>query len=511
MSLNAMKKTLILTSIVICIAVWWALWKSNDATLPNQIPKAVVSVAVASEKPLDAAAFDRLPLTNTNSEINFTSYKTIAGRTIAVQGGWNGSLGSRVSGQALVDRKEYRVHQLDLQIDVASLWSEHDQLTEALLSKGFFNVEDHPQAEFLSTSIEVAANAQQPSEPATHLITGNLSINGITRSIIFPVRFAWRNSHLQMESQFMLNRKEFDIEFKDSTAFGLLTDEDISEFVALQIHVDTVKDSQATGAIDAPAEAAIPNVDLSTLPSSYVEVIPATQIEFELVLVPGSTTLEVGPLYVGKHEVTWDEFMPWVDGRDLENSDSIGQLRAMKLRPSPPYGSVDRGFGMDRRPALSMSLLAAEQYCRWLSEQTGKNYRLPTREEWEHIYASGGGSLDSPPDAETAMQSAVFFDNAWNDAVEDWTTKPVGSLAPNKLGIYDMAGNVCEWVHVEDTSRVALGGHFEADREELGTGVHVEDASWNRDYPNEPKSLWWFVNARWVGFRVVRDIDAGSR
>ena len=40
-------------------------------------------------------------------------------------------------------------------------------------------------------------------------------------------------------------------------------------------------------------------------------------------------------------------------------------------------------------------------------------------------------------------------------------------------------------------------------------GRYVEDqAEWNRDYPNEPKSIWWYVNARWVGFRVVCEADA---
>ena len=46
-------------------------------------------------------------------------------------------------------------------------------------------------------------------------------------------------------------------------------------------------------------------------------------------------------------------------------------------------------------------------------------------------------------------------------------------------------------------------------REELGIGRHIENQDdWNRDYPNEPKSIWWFVNARWVGLRVVREVSS---
>ena len=151
-----------------------------------------------------------------------------------------------------------------------------------------------------------------------------------------------------------------------------------------------------------------------------------------------------------------------------------------------------------------MSRLSAELYCKWLSKQTGKTYRLPTEKEWEHIYRLGGG-LDTPPSDEDANRVAVYTDNSWDDDIDDWATRPVESTQPDKLGIYDMVGNVCEWVTGTGDERVARGGHFDSEREELGVGRHVETADWNRDYPNEPKSIWWFVNARWVGFRIVRD------
>ena len=195
--------------------------------------------------------------------------------------------------------------------------------------------------------------------------------------------------------------------------------------------------------------------------------------------------------------------MPWVAGRDLENQEDLGELRAMKLRPSPPYGSVDRGFGMDRRPALGMSRLSAELYCKWLSKQTGKTYRLPTEKEWEHVFQLGGGDPDSPFSEDEAGRLTIYTGNSWDDDIDDWATRPVASTQPDKLDIYDLAGNVCEWVTDTGDERVARGGHFDSEREELGLGRHVETADWNRDYPNEPKSIWWFVNARWLGFRVV--------
>ena len=72
------------------------------------------------------------------------------------------------------------------------------------------------------------------------------------------------------------------------------------------------------------------------------------------------------------------------------------------------------------------------------------------------------------------------------------------------FNIFEMAGYVCEWVIPEDSARVARGGHFMSDRDELGIGRHIEDPDkWNMSYPNEPKSIWWFVDAKWLGFRVV--------
>ena len=124
---------------------------------------------------------------------------------------------------------------------------------------------------------------------------------------------------------------------------------------------------------------------------------------------------------------------------------------------------------------------------------------------WQHVFQLGGGSLDAPPSEEDADRLTVYTDNSWDDDVDDWATRPVESTQPDKLNIYDLAGNVCEWVIDTGDERVVRGGHFDSDREELGVGRQLETADWNRDYPNEPKSIWWFVNARWVGFRVVCD------
>ena len=127
--------------------------------------------------------------------------------------------------------------------------------------------------------------------------------------------------------------------------------------------------------------------------AAYKETIPGSLVEFEMVPVPGGEGIE--PFYIGRYEVTWDEFAYWAYVRDIEKEIERIRARAKKLRPSPPYDEVDRGFGFKDRPALGMSRLSAELYAEWLSERTGKKYRLPTKAEWEHAFKLGyGGTLE---------------------------------------------------------------------------------------------------------------------
>ena len=71
---------------------------------------------------------------------------------------------------------------------------------------------------------------------------------------------------------------------------------------------------------------------------------------------------------------------------------------------------------------------------------TGKNFRLPTEAEWE--FAARGGIKNRG----TEFSGSNVLDNvAWYNENADGTTHPVGTKAPNELGIYDMSGNVFEW------------------------------------------------------------------
>ncbi len=450
--------------------------------------------AVATDAAPVEATGRSIALSAANTTVGFAGTKTVAGKRSVVRGGWNKTFDSDINGRLVLDSATGEPAGIEATIRIDTLWSEHPDLSRSLLTGGFFDTDQHPAATFVSTEISADVPADTELQGATHVVTGHFTLNGVTREIAFPARV----DGAQIHSAFGLPRHDFNVAFADSAVFGLLTDDDIADTVAVTLDIATdITANTPTDAATAvagsatPAPAAQP-LDATTLAQRYTETIDATQVQFDMILVPGGDG--VGPLYVAETETTWAAFFPWVMGVDV--GEAVAEERAMKLRPSAPYGAVDRGFGMGDRPALSMSKRAATLYCDWLSAQTGRRYRLPTEAEWQHAFDAG----------ETTTAGGVSSSNSWDDLLGDQASLPTSRTPANDLGIRGMAGNVAEWVTETGEANVARGGHFDASPGELGVGRFIEDpAVWNRDYPNDPKSIWWFVNARWVGFRVVAE------
>jgi len=127
---------------------------------------------------------------------------------------------------------------------------------------------------------------------------------------------------------------------------------------------------------------------------------------------------------LSRYEVTFDEY---------------DQFAKATNRPLPP----DEGWGRGRRPVINVTWQDAYDYTQWLAEVTGEPYRLPTESEWE--YASRAGSQSRYSWGEKILPGYANCDECGSQ----WSgqqTAPVGSLKPNPWGLYDMAGNVDEWV-----------------------------------------------------------------
>ncbi len=302
----------------------------------------------------------------------------------------------------------------------------------------------------------------------------------------------------------------------------------------------------------------------------YTERIPGTSVEFDMVAIPeGSFSMgspddeplresNEGPVvkvnisrfWMGKAEVSWDEFLaffaetnsqghasdtPITDEETVEGVDAI-------TGPTAPWGAPDQGWGKGQRPAITMSHHAAQVYCEWLSQKTGKKYRLPTEAEWEYACRGGKGTPyffeGSPrdytrqgflksifgPDTEVISDYVVYSLNS------ELQTQEPSFVSENPFGLLNMAGNVWEFTadyYADDTydqygseitdpigpesgtEYVIRGGAFNSDAAELRSANRdqTQTEKWLVTDPQMPKSIWWYSDSKNVGFRVVCEVE----
>jgi formylglycine-generating enzyme required for sulfatase activity len=286
----------------------------------------------------------------------------------------------------------------------------------------------------------------------------------------------------------------------------------------------------------------------------YEETIPGTSVKFQMVPIPGGSfkmgspateadrkddegpqiTVEVEPFWMGAREVTWDEFDVFgAVYTELANQGAV-EIPADKEAdavsfPTPQYESgieklieMGRGGGF---PAVDMTYLCAMQYTKWLSKKTGKFYRLPTEAEWEYAARAGTTTAYSFGDDPAGLEeTAWFIDNSGEKYHK------VGQKKPNPWGLYDIHGNVSEWVLDQydagwykqfegktvkaadivnwpktEYPIVVRGGGYASFPDEVRSASRAHSKEeWNKQDPQVPMSIWWHTEPFWNGLRIVR-------
>ena len=188
---------------------------------------------------------------------------------------------------------------------------------------------------------------------------------------------------------------------------------------------------------------------------------------------------------IGKYEVTFDEY-------DLFVRDTGGTT------PN------DWAWGRANRPVINISWVDATAYTQWLTEKTGKRYRLPTEAEWE--YAARAGSTTRYPWGDIAEDNRANCDGCKGNLAGNLRTEMVGAFQPNAWQLHDTAGNVWEWtcsVYDDSYSGAELRCVTSGDAPQV-----IRGGSW-KDEPSNIRSAYRNGNvpkekSNDIGFRVVR-------
>ena len=199
----------------------------------------------------------------------------------------------------------------------------------------------------------------------------------------------------------------------------------------------------------------------------------------------GFTVHITRPFYIGKYEVTQAEWK-----------------KVMGNNPSVFQGSKVADDG-DRRPVDSVTWDDAQAFIHRLNARESTNvYRLPTEFEWEYAGRAGGRGQVDWTDIRAQAVEGIGFGTRSANAPEP-ATHEVGSKQPNAWGLYDMLGNVWEWVQDR------YNGKLFADPVPAKTGVqHVLKGG---GFASDVKNTIYATHAAgpgdgWdVGFRIVRD------
>jgi formylglycine-generating enzyme required for sulfatase activity len=205
----------------------------------------------------------------------------------------------------------------------------------------------------------------------------------------------------------------------------------------------------------------------------------------------------IQPFWMGKYEVTFDEYLAFVMGKD--------EIRV------PPH----EDWGRKTRPVINVSWNESKAYAQWLAEVTGQPFRLPSEAEWE--CAARADSEKYYWWGDDIRQDGRVWANC-ADCGSEWAGQlimPVGSFPANPFGLHDMHGNVWEWVkddwhgtydNAPDDGRAWID-------DPRGTHRVVRGGSWDDDahFCRSANRYYFWPDGRYyrLGFRLARSVTLG--
>jgi len=154
--------------------------------------------APAPATPATAPKGEALTISAENSKVEFTGSK--------VTGKHDGGF-KQFSGAIDLVNNKVEESSVYVDIDATSVFTDADKLTEHLKSGDFFEVEKFPKASFRSTKIE----ADTAKGAGNYLVTGDLTLHGVTKSVSFPAEIKISSEDVSVSSEFAINRKDFGI------------------------------------------------------------------------------------------------------------------------------------------------------------------------------------------------------------------------------------------------------------------------------------------------------------
>jgi len=160
--------------------------------------------------------------------------------------------------------------------------------------------------------------------------------------------------------------------------------------------------------------------------------------------------VKVSEFAICRYAVTVKEYLLFVEETDSHYPEWMekGSSYNIETGSEDHYKKLGEALTGEQYPIVGVSWNDAEAYCKWLSEKTGKKFRLPTEAEWEYACRAGKATPFNTGENLTTEQANYNGNYPYNNnqkGVYRGSTVPVDEFAPNAWGLYNMHGNVWEW------------------------------------------------------------------